>query len=165
MDNNKLFLRFADEHDMDLLLEWANDKDLRANSFNTEQISEESHQKWFHKIMNSDKIKLWIMMNGNIPVGQIRLEVANNSGIISYSIATKHRGLGYGKIILKLLEGWITDNFDTEFTAIGLVKTTNNASMHIFETANYEKNECNEYIKYLKKINSNIFEGKKRGLV
>lgn len=150
--DNQLYLRFVDLDDKDLLLGWANDSTLRKNSFNTETISSEAHERWFHKVLNTNNIKFFMMMNGNIPVGQIRLEVKDDIGIVSYSIAEKYRGLGYGKLIVKQLENWVRDHFDAGFTIIGLVKKSNRISRNLFETLDYEINEKEEYIEYLKKL-------------
>ena len=152
MDNHILVLRRAQEQDESILLEWTNDKSARLNSFNSEEISPESHRKWLHKALTSDDIEMFIMMNGNIPVGQIRLEIAGNCGTISYSISKRYRGLGYGKKILQLLESWIANNYNIELLIIGLVKKSNEISGHIFESGNYNKSENDEYIKYIKQI-------------
>ena len=45
-ERNKLYLRTADENDMDLLFQWANDPDVRKNSFHSEPISYETHKKY-----------------------------------------------------------------------------------------------------------------------
>ena len=151
-DNHTLFLRRADELDESILLKWVNEKTSRLNSFSSKEISPETHKKWFHEILHSDDKELFIMMSGNIAVGQIRLEISGNRGTISYSICEKYRGLGYGKIILQLLENWIAINYNIGFFLIGLVKKGNEISKHIFEAENYEKTESNEYIKYIKQI-------------
>lgn len=152
MDNSKLFLRFANTLDKDLLLKWANDKLSRENSFNNAEILAHTHEKWFNNILNSNDNRLFILMKGDIPLGQIRIHINDNSGIVSYSIANQFRGFGYGKTILKLLENWISINYDKGFTLIGLVKKTNQISIHIFESSNYEKIETDQNIEYLKKI-------------
>ena len=152
MENGTLFLRLVDKYDKNLILEWANDKLSRENSFSSAEISEEVHEKWFDNILSSCDNKLFVMMNGEVPVGQIRLEILRNSGTVSYSIDNKYRGYGFGKIILELLEDWISFNYDTEFIIIGYVKTNNTTSGHIFESLDFMKSENSKYIKYSKQI-------------
>ena len=43
-------LRFAELRDEALLLHWANDPDVRANSFSHDLISPEDHHRWFEKV-------------------------------------------------------------------------------------------------------------------
>jgi len=152
MDNSILFLRRAEAQDENIILEWINDKTSRLNSFNSEEISPQTHRKWFHEILNADDKELFILMNGKTPVGQIRLEVVGDCGTVSYSICERYRGHGYGKTMLQLLENWITIHYEIEFFIIGLVKKNNDISSHIFESVDYDKNENNEYIKYKKKL-------------
>ena len=43
------YLRVADWGDVDLLFSWANDKEVRKNSFSSEPICYEEHLAWFRK--------------------------------------------------------------------------------------------------------------------
>ena len=44
-------LRLAEESDEALLLRWANDTQVRKNSFSKEQMTPSSHHRWFSKVM------------------------------------------------------------------------------------------------------------------
>ena len=45
----EFYLRKAGWGDADLLFAWANDKDVRKNSFSERQITYEEHKSWFRK--------------------------------------------------------------------------------------------------------------------
>ena len=152
MNGNQIYLRPADTFDMEMLLEWANEKHARLNSFNTEIIQKEVHIKWLDNILNSKTTKLFIMMQDDTPVGEIRLEIQGNTGKLSYLIAHDHRGTGLGRKIISLLEDWIAESYNQEIILQGFVKKSNLVSAHIFEVSGYEKNEIEESYCYSKKI-------------
>ncbi len=103
MEGN-VYLRQAGREDAELFFKWVNEPAVRANSFNTERISWKIHQKWFERALADDEVRIYVLMQDNLPVGQVRLAFENSKWQISYSIASAYRGQGYGKIILLLAE-------------------------------------------------------------
>ena len=73
------YLREASERDLDLLYGWANDPEVRRNSFSTPQIPYQEHQEWFLGLLLDSTRKQYIYMAGQIPVGQIRIAVQGRS--------------------------------------------------------------------------------------
>ena len=128
-----LYLREAVEKDVDILFRWANDEDTRKNSFCTEPIKYEDHVIWFQKMMRNENIDQYILINGDVPVGQIRLECEETVGEISYSIAPDKRGMGYGKAICQLLLRRIRKQRPKIEKILAKVKPSNVASIHCFE--------------------------------
>lgn len=149
---NQGYLRKVTKEDMMLLYEWANDKEVRKNSFQTHTIAIEEHKKWFQKKLKSVHCSMYIYMVDDEPVGQIRLEYEGNRGTIDYTIDKKFRGQGYGKNILELAEQQVKNNRTEIIYLMGEVKEENIASRKKFEELEYEKIKV---IKYLKKINDN----------
>lgn len=90
--------------DLELIYEWANDPVTRLNSINQNTITLEEHKKWFNAKLDNSDVHMYILEDMGKPVGQVRIDVANNAGEISYSIAPNHRGRGYGKSIIALAE-------------------------------------------------------------
>ena len=86
-----LYLRKVEYSDMDLLYKWANDTATRKNSFNSDAISYKDHVRWFNSMMGDDSVLQFIMMNGDTPVGQIRLNINGDEAEIGYSIAEEQR--------------------------------------------------------------------------
>ncbi len=129
----------AEEQDMYLLFQWANEKKVRQASFCSEPISIEQHKKWFQNVMISNNIHQYIYsINGN-PIGQVRITVEDNAAIISYSIAKEYRGKGYGKRMVKLLEREVHDNHPEISELHAYVKSENIASQKVFEGLGFEK--------------------------
>ena len=145
-----IHLRKVENKDMMLLYQWVNDPLVRKNSFNSGNISLEEHQKWFNEKFKNPNESIYILMVGEKSIGQVRLSKSNKQVIISYSIDSKYRGQGYGKLILKLVEDKINDE---NIKLIGRVKRDNIASQLIFQSLNYEKEEFDNYFEYTKIVN------------
>ena len=58
----KTYLRTAEETDMMLLFEWANELSVRQNSFSTEEISYEEHKNWFQELQRDPQRRQYIYM-------------------------------------------------------------------------------------------------------
>jgi RimJ/RimL family protein N-acetyltransferase len=140
-----LSYRNAVASDMQLLLEWANDFDVRANAFNCEKISSESHELWFNNKLQKNESRILIFQNiQNLALGQVRIELKNNFWFIDYSVDKSLRGLGIGRLMIKQL---VEDHKEYNFK--GLVKNLNTASKKVFESLNFNKLEIeNDVIEY-----------------
>lgn len=133
-----IYLRKAEATDVDLLFEWANDPEVRKNSFHSEMIDYSTHIKWFEKILTSNDILQFILMDDNVAVGQIRINIDKDEAEISYSIGSKFRGKGYGKRIIKELEAAIKISYPQINKLVARVKPHNIASKKVFEGEGYE---------------------------
>lgn len=138
---SNLFLRLADISDLDMYYEWANDPVVRNNSFNSAPIPYADHVKWFNKALGSDDVVLYVLMDADTAVGQIRISVTDSVAELSYSIASDFRGMGYGsKIVLLLIDKIRVDRPEIQ-TIRARVKPDNNASLKVFENQGFTKNE------------------------
>ncbi len=137
---DNLYLRKATMEDMDMIFAWANDPIVRQNAFCMELIPYENHVVWYKKIMESPDVLQYILMNHEVPVGQIRLNVEpDQSAEIDYSIVKEYRGKGYGKQICDLLIKQIAKENISVKTLIARVKPENHASSACFENNKFEK--------------------------
>lgn len=144
-----LRLRKASQEDMDLLFQWANDPMVRSNAFHTEQIPYENHVKWFTKMMADMSVHQYILCDGELPVGQIRINVEGNVAVIDYSVASAYRGKGYGSRMLRMIPMQIVqDKISNVTELVGQVKYGNNPSARAFESCGYTKRELPEYMQY-----------------
>lgn len=149
MKIKQAFLRNVNKNDVELLYGWRNDEEVRKNSFSEEIIEFKTHSSWFYKTLSREDVFLYILVDGGNDVGQIRLNVENKIGIISYSIDKRYRNNGYGTKILQLVEDKvISENFGISELQ-GLVKITNIASQKAFEKMGYQKEES-DFITYTK---------------
>ena len=85
----KLHLRPAIANDEALLLRWANDPQVRANSFTSEQIRPDDHHRWFQQGLNNPKrLQLIATTADGCPIGQIRFDrqMLTKGGIASEAV-------------------------------------------------------------------------------
>lgn len=149
-----LFLRPATSSDCEILLKWKNEPAARQSAFNTAEVSKEDHEKWFSNALNNPDIKIYILENDKIPVGQARINREENTGIIDYSIDVSYRGKALGKEIISLLEEEVKS---TGFVSVlkAEVKKENAPSQHVFASLGYSEREeenCFSYIKTFRPI-------------
>ena len=144
-----MILRPATQADCNQYFEWANDTEVRANSFNQEPIPYESHVNWFTSKVNSQN-ELWVLTKSisntthfadtgcececdHIPIGQIRLQRERDHTEIHYSIAKEHRGQGNGRRMIQMalfeIKTW---------PVVAQVKQTNRASRAIFDKLDFQ---------------------------
>lgn len=136
-----LYLRDVKKSDINILLSWANDPIVRQNSFNSDHISFETHQRWFNNMMCNEKQQQYILMNNETPIGQVRLTIneAGDAAEIGYSISTDYRGKGYGKVIIELIKDKIKSEYPEIKKLVARVKNGNIASEKCFLNTGFEK--------------------------
>jgi RimJ/RimL family protein N-acetyltransferase len=148
-----IYLRTATKEDVDILYNWANDKAVRQNSFNTAPIPYENHVKWFNNILSDDTVLQYIMCDeADTPLGQIRLNLLRDKALISYSISPNHRGKGLGYKLLLLIIDKAKNACPDIKTLVGQVKYENISSIKVFEKCGFERVDEPEYIEYSKCI-------------
>ncbi len=146
--NSKTYLRIAEESDVDLIFTWANDAHVRANAFNSNPISYENHLKWYDASMQSKDRIIYILINRDTPIGQIRVDMEDGIGLIDYSIDANYRGTGYGTLIIGLLKDKLIEDSINIKELKGQVKYENISSQKCFENNNYSKEALDEYVEY-----------------
>jgi len=144
----KLVFSPAIEENCDLYYEWANEEEVRKNSFNTDKIPYETHVKWFFNKLRSEQSHLFVGYIESLPVGQIRIDVEDKVGIISYSIAKEWRGKGLGTLFLQEIPSILEkDGIQVEILS-GSVQPQNIASQKAFEKAGFQKREKEGILEY-----------------
>ena len=144
-----LSLRKVKSTDVDLLYKWANDSEVRKNAFHTEPIPYENHVKWFAKMLENPSVYQYILYQGELPIGQIRLNVEDGEALIDYSISAEHRGKGFGSKLLQLMmEQIVVNKISNVIKLAGQVKYENQASARAFEKCGFTKREMTDYIQY-----------------
>lgn len=144
-------LRLCDYNDMDLVFEWVNDPSVREQSFSQDPITYKEHVNWFNKQMSANPYYYFIAEYGNQPVGQIRLNLYNDTFIISYLIAKEYRGQGHGKRILNEIELEVLKQV-SKAKLLGEVKKDNLASQKAFMSLGYECSEHEDHYTYTKTL-------------
>lgn len=139
--DNYFQVRSADASDERRLFDWANEAEVRQNSFKTEMIVWEKHQEWFRNLLTDINKRLYIFCRNNQPVGMIRFDIQDKSARISYSIAKEYRNRGYGKAMVEQSEPILRKEFPNLQTITAEVKLENTVSMKIFEELGYYKSK------------------------
>ncbi|MDS1002889.1 GNAT family protein [Clostridium sporogenes] len=147
-----LYLKKVSKADCDLLFNWANEALTRKNSFNSERIKYEEHMKWFEKKIKHKDCFMYIFYENEIPIGQIRVDLCENIGTISYDLDKEYRGKGLSKKMIKLLENEIHDSYIGINKLVGEVKKENLPSQKNFEKLKYLKTERDGNLIYYKYI-------------
>lgn len=136
--NSQLSLRIASIDDAKLYFEWANDYEVRINSFNNLEIEWKNHFNWFKDKLNDHNSKLLVLTLNDIPIGQLRLDKEDEFWLIDYSIDKLHRGKGFGSKMISIL---LTKNIRP---IKAIVRCSNLGSLRVFEKNGFEIRE--EYI-------------------
>ncbi len=148
----KLRLRKAEESDVMLVFEWANDPVTRKMSFEQEKITLETHKKWFHDILSSKSHLLIVEFNKDdkwCPCAQVRFD---ESGEINVSIDHQYRGLHMASDIIKLSLSYAKEKLKMN-KIIAHIKKENTPSIKAFEKAGFffskktviKNEQCLEY--------------------
>lgn len=97
-----LTFRLAKLEDIRIYFDWANDPEVREQSFQSKEIDFSSHEKWFKSKLSDDSFKMLIFQNErNENIGQIRIqELDFKNAVIGISIDHLFRGKGYAKEML-----------------------------------------------------------------
>jgi len=131
--------RKATIHDLMLYFDWANDPEVRAQSFDSKIIDIESHKKWFLSKLNDDSLLMLVFQNEkNQNIGQIRMQKENEKeALIGISIASDFRGNGYAKEMLQIASDYFLKS-NSNYVINAFIKETNLSSKYAFEKAGFE---------------------------
>lgn len=134
-------LRPTTTADEDLYFRWANDSDVRRQSFSSDPIPLEQHQSWFRGRMHSPNALLRVLVDGEgLPLGQIRFERSDSNpdlALISFSLDQVIRGQGFAS---ELIERGMVDmkrQWGSAVEAYGEVRADNEASSKAFLRAGF----------------------------
>lgn len=89
-------LRDAGPDDVELIWRWANDPDVRRQSFSVDAIPLEHHRSWFGRRLTDPDAEMFVAELGGRPFGQVRFERSPGAHdwTLGYSIAAGFRGRG-----------------------------------------------------------------------
>jgi UDP-2,4-diacetamido-2,4,6-trideoxy-beta-L-altropyranose hydrolase len=142
-------LRSATPEDELLLLRWANDPQVRANSFSPEPIKTADHSRWFQKGLVDSNRLLWIAMaEDGCPIGQIRFDrnsvrvgASAREATISLSLDRCARGHGLAADLVHIGLQAVVQRWGPEINAVAEVLASNTASNACFARSGFEPDE------------------------
>lgn len=129
-------LRRAMAGDAALLLELRNDPDAVRTSKTGRAVAPEEHRAWLAARLESPGTRLWIVQDGPVDVGQLRVDIDDGVGTVSISIAADHRGRGLARAALSAVQRALSG--DMQITRLHAdVHRDNVASRRVFEGAGF----------------------------
>lgn len=131
----KVKYRNVQPEDLLLVFNWANEPEVRSNSYNPEFITLEEHTKWFKQKIEEETSLFFIAEIEGEPAGMVRFEIGDENAVISIIIDKHFRGR-------KLASVFLTDccNFYFEKNSkpiFAWIKSDNEPSIHAFRRANF----------------------------
>jgi UDP-2,4-diacetamido-2,4,6-trideoxy-beta-L-altropyranose hydrolase len=137
MQGEGLTLRPVEADDCHLIWVWANDPNIRSNSFSSEPIPWETHQTWFKAKLADPLSFFYLALDSTAtPIGQVRFQINQREAVISVSLASEYRRQGYGSQIIKLGSQHVFAS--TKISQIhAYVKPDNSASIRAFTKAGF----------------------------
>ncbi len=144
-----IYLREAAMEDALDILKWRNDEKSREGSFSKDTINIPQHLEWYKKKLADPNSHLFILMAEDAKAGHIRLDCQNDVAEISYMIAPDHRGKGYGKEILRLIEQDAPEGIKV---LVGFTLPGNEGSRKCFADNNYRELTAGDVICYIKTL-------------
>ncbi len=133
-----LELTLATEKDVDLYFKWANDQEVRKNSFQQDLINYKSHVTWFKSKISDPAYAFYLFKNReNQPVGQVRIHKSETEVVVGISVDPNFRGKGYGRKILRMACQRYFETSDTK-SIYAYIKEDNKSSIAIFLNSGFE---------------------------
>ena len=145
----EIYLRAVSERDEALLLRWANESNVRSNSFSPNLIEPGDHKEWFQKVMaDSNRLLLIATEINGCPIGQIRFDLnatgrcsQSKEASIDISLDRCVRGQGLaGKILKKGLQV-MSKKWGSQVKAVAEVLHSNTASNACFASAKFSREQ------------------------
>jgi UDP-2,4-diacetamido-2,4,6-trideoxy-beta-L-altropyranose hydrolase len=138
-------LRPATAADEALLLRWANDPQVRANSFSPEPIGPADHHHWFQmSLANPNRLLLIAMATDGCPIGQIRFDRQPSSTEGNANVATVDlsldrcaRGHGLAFELVRLGLQAMEQRWGQTTNAVALAMSSNTTSNACFARAGF----------------------------
>ena len=136
-----LTLRQAVESDSESLLEWRNDATTKAFSLTGNKVTHKQHEAWFNKTLQDKNCLLIIGEVLGDPIGMVRINILNDSGLgqVSINLNPDFRGRGLSRQLLgsSLLFG--AQVFDNVSKYCAEIHIENVASQKIFVSVGFVK--------------------------
>lgn len=147
-----MHLREAKLTDSKIIFEWANDPQMRINSFKSEEIDWNSHIIWFNSKLKNNESKIFLLIENDKQIGQIRFDKEFDRVYIDFYISSDFRGRGFGSKILILGVKEIINIWSDITEIIGEVKSENIPSRKAFIKAGFNESKENDYFQYKRHI-------------
>jgi LmbE family N-acetylglucosaminyl deacetylase/RimJ/RimL family protein N-acetyltransferase len=89
-------LRLARPDDMERIFQWRNNRFLLMRSTTQTTVTWEEHQGWFTRALNNPDQLIFIVVQGDEPIGQVRFDRNKDLAVISVYLVEERTGKGLG---------------------------------------------------------------------
>jgi RimJ/RimL family protein N-acetyltransferase len=134
-------IRLATVAELALMHEWVNaDDSLKWKKDTNHIISKEEHAEWFQSRLADPVTKIWIILDDDVPSGQVRLEKKGDLVYVDIYVVAGVRGTGLASFALNESINRYTILFGSQkFCAI--VNPKNEMSEKLFVKNGFQKDE------------------------
>lgn len=109
--HQNITLRNVELLDESILLEWANDYEVRRWSWvNNKKISKAEHHSWFSDQLREDSNIIYMFEIDGVPFGYVRFQISVSEIALHYLVAKEYRGYGFGKTIVQMAASNLREN-------------------------------------------------------
>ena len=137
-------VRVAEMSDAPLFWDWANDREVRQNSWSSKEVELTSHLSWFKGKIESKDSRVYVLESEVGPVAQVRYDrTLCNEAEIDFSVSSKWRGQGVGTEALRLTKEAARD-FLGVCRLFGIEKSNNFGSCKAFLKASFVEGDQTE---------------------
>ncbi len=142
-DGQSLWLRLASLDDSQLMFDWQCHPETRRFARNPAPPTRGEHDDWMGRLSLDANVMLMLVMDGDEPVGVLRLDAVDGPAVreVSIYVAPERHGQGMGRAALKLAR-----TIYPSWTFHAEVLPENRASHELFRTAGYRRLSETRYV-------------------
>lgn len=140
MQANTMRFRPAEMDDSEILLSWRNDPMSVMQSRSRGEIPRSEHDEWLGSVLNNPAYRLSIALDGETPVGMVRVDIEAAEGEVSIVVAPNARGRGYSTSILKTLQSELQDDYQIKVLHAH-VRSGNLPSLRAFQGSGFKASD------------------------
>lgn len=134
-----LRIRNLEADDINDLFSWRNHPDVRKNSFNTNPILWEEHEKWFKKKLAESDTAIYTVCCRDKKIGSIRFEDKGEAVKVNIMLNPDFLGKGFGSKIIRLGTEKFIKERQPDKSIHAEIKKDNVASIRAFQKAGYKE--------------------------
>lgn len=137
----EISLRRATSDDLEFLFQLRNEPSVRESSFDTEEITLETHSRWCIQKLNDPNTHFFVMLANGEKVGQTRVNIEGNYGVISVATAKEYRGRGYGCAAIQDTCRLVFSEDPRIEEMFAYIKLDNATSLKVFRKAGFSEED------------------------
>jgi RimJ/RimL family protein N-acetyltransferase len=132
-------LRSVTMGDQEMVFRWRNDPIIVAQGSSQREVEREEHSHWFEETVSGNKRKMFIVLNQENPIGQVRFDrESQNDCVISIYLLRAFLGRGWGVQAIRMGCTAVFEEWDVE-RVVACVRSDNNVGRSAFLKAGFRE--------------------------